>query len=68
VDTPSDAPTITSHPTTPVTFESIGIKHKRSKIFSPIIEVIKNNNKSIIETMEYMNVTQLDIKKCHKKV
>jgi hypothetical protein len=57
VDTPSNAPTITSHPTTPVAFESIGIKHKRSNIFSLIIEVIKNNNKSIIETMEHMNVT-----------
>jgi hypothetical protein len=68
VDTPSDAPTTSSHPTTPMAFESIRIKHKRLNIFSPIIEVINNNNKSIIETMEHMNITQLDIKKCHNKV
>jgi len=68
MDTPSNAPTTASHPTTLVAFESIGIKHKRSNVFSLIIEVIKNNNKSIVETMEHMNITQLDIKKCHNKV
>jgi hypothetical protein len=63
MDTPSDACTTACHPTTLVAFESIRIKHKRSNVFPPIIEVIKHNNKSIIETMEHMNVTQLDIKK-----
>jgi len=68
VDTPSNAPVIASHPTTPITFESTKIKRKRSNIFSLIIKVTKNNNKSIIETMEHMNITQLEIEKYHNKV
>jgi hypothetical protein len=68
VDIPSNAHATPSHPTTLVAFESTRIKHKRSNVFSMIIETTNNNNKSIIQMMEHMNVTQLEIKKCHNKI
>jgi hypothetical protein len=68
VDTPLDAPIATNHPTTLVVVENTWNKCKRLNIFSPIIKVMDKNNKCIIEMMECMSVTQLEIEKCHNKV
>lgn len=48
--------THTNHSTTLTTFKNIGIKCKRSNVFSLVIEVLEKHNKVIIDVMEPMNL------------
>jgi hypothetical protein len=45
--------------------KSIGIKCKCTNAFSPMIKATNKNNKQIVETMDRINLTQLQIEKCY---
>jgi len=59
-----DSPSITTlinKPTTPLVLKSASVKHKKSNVFSPILEVLDKNSKMFVDVMEHINVTQLEI-------
>jgi hypothetical protein len=50
-----------------ITFESIGVKRKKSSIFTPIIEAMDQNNKIVVEATDQISFMQLHINKNKKK-
>ncbi len=48
-------------PTTLTLPRSAWHKHKRSSVYSPMIDTTNKNSKMIIEAMDRMNVTQIKI-------
>lgn len=48
-------------PTTLTLPRSTWHKHKRSSVYSPMIDATNKNSKVIIEAMDRMNVTQIKI-------
>jgi hypothetical protein len=45
------------------TLGNIGVKRKRSFVFTPIIEAINKNSKVLVDAMDRINSIQLDIDK-----
>jgi hypothetical protein len=54
--------------TTPIALESIGVKCKRSNMFSLVINATNNNTKVVMEMMDHINLMQLEIEECCMKI
>ncbi len=51
-----DSPSITTlinKPTTPLVLKSASVKHKKSNVFSPILEVLDKNSKMFVDAIEH---------------
>jgi hypothetical protein len=51
-------------PTTPATFGNTRIQRKWLNIFSLAVNAIVKNSKKIVQVMDCINFTQVDIEKC----
>jgi hypothetical protein len=70
LNTPNASTNCTSQPlaTTLVTLGSTIIKHKWLNMFLPIIDATNKNTKVIMEAMDHINFTSLEIEECHVKL
>jgi hypothetical protein len=55
-------------PATPITPRNTKIKWKQLNVFSPIIDVTIKNSKELVEAMDRINQTQLEIEDHHTNV